>query len=108
MLGAVKVIGLDRRFAGGAAVFDAVQPGEELGNGHVKLRRYVLVEINLREQGNEFGRFMNIDAVFLGPGDDLFGNQSPALGYDPRRSIGLAVGEGNRLAGRVILLIRHA
>ena len=44
---------------------------------------------------------MDIHSMFLGPGDDLFRDQPLALGHHTGRRIGLAVGEGNRLAGRV-------
>ena len=48
---------------------------------------------------------MDINAVFLGAGDDLFGNQPLAFGDHARRGIGLAVGQRNGLAGGVTPLL---
>lgn len=68
----------------------------------------MLVDIHLRQQRNEFRRFMDEYAVFLGTGNDFFGNQPFALRNHARGRIGLLVGQRDRFAGRVILRGFHA
>ena len=54
-----------------------------------------LIEIDLHEQGNQFRRFVYVDAVLAGAGDDFFRDHSAAFGDDSWRCVGLAVGEGD-------------
>ena len=54
-----------------------------------------LIEINLHEQGNQFRRFVYVDAVLAGAGNDFFRDHSAAFGDDSWRCVGLAVGEGD-------------
>ena len=80
-------------------MFNPIKPGEKLSDRHVELSRNVLVNVYLRQQGDEFRGLMDKHPVFAGAGDDGFGDQPFALGDNARCGIGLAVGEGDCLAG---------
>ena len=88
-------------------MFNSIKPGEKLRNRHIKLRGNVFVDIYLRQQSNQFWRFMHEHTMLLRPGDDRFGDQAFALGNDARGGIRLAVGEGDGLAGGVIRRFRR-
>src|SRR5574343_914869 len=51
---------------------------------------------------------MHINAMLLGVGNDFFGNQPFAAGYDAWCGVRLAVGEGDCLANRVTRGLGHA
>src|SRR5574343_98024 len=100
-------ISLDWRWCRAAPMLYAIEPGQQLGNRHVELGRDVFVDIDLGQQGHQFRRFVHINTMLLSAGDDLLGNQSLATRHNAGGRIGLAVGEGNRLAHRITRWLRH-
>lgn len=58
----------------------------------------MFVDIDLRQQSDQFWRLMYIYPVFTSASDNLLGNQSLAFGDHTGRSIGLTIGEGDCLA----------
>ena len=51
---------------------------------------------------------MDVDAMFLGSGDDLFGYEPLSPGDHPRCGVSLTVGEGDSLACGINRRLRHA
>lgn len=88
-------------------MFQAVEPGQQFGDGKVKLRRNVLVDVDLGQQGDQFRGLMNINAVFLGSGDYFLGNQAFPFGDDARCCIGLSIGKRDGFAFRITGAARH-
>ena len=87
-------------------VFEAVQPGKQFRDRHVKFRRNAGVQVHLHQQGDQFRAFMHIDAGFAGAGDDFSGDQAASLGHDTWRTIAGVVRQGNGF-GDVLAVERY-
>ena len=64
-----------------------MQPRQQFRHGLIELRRDTRVEVHLHEQRDHFGRFVYVEAGFLGALHDHFGDHAVALGNHARRGI---------------------
>lgn len=60
-------------------MFEPIKPGQQFGHGEIQFRRDALIEVDLHQQRNQFGRFVNVNSGRMRLFDDGLRQQTSSL-----------------------------